>query len=193
LFITVFSFFIPLFWFCCDIIEYIAKIDPSPPLVGKIQKGTKGGRMISRILVPTDGTKASKKAVDYAIGLSKQTEASITILGVMDKGAFVAQSIPAYATPTRLRTPIEDYLRQLAEAHVAEAEKQCKRKRVKPETVIRSGHPVKEILKEARRSKSDLIVIGSHGKGALESVFLGSISLALIHENTKYPLLIIRG
>lgn len=148
--------------------------------------------MITRILVPTDGTKASKKAVDYAIGLSKQTQATITLLGVVDKGAFVAQSIPAYATPTRLRTPIEDYLSQFVEAHVAEAEKQCKKKRVKPDTVIRSGHPVKEILKEARRAKSDLIIIGSHGKGALESVFLGSLTFGLIQNNTKYPVLVIR-
>lgn len=149
--------------------------------------------MISRILVPTDGSKASVKAVNYAIGLSKQTNASITIVGVVDKGAFIAQSIPAHATPTHLRTPIEDYLSQLVEAYVSEAEKQCKRKRVKPDTVIRSGNPVKEILKEARRSKSNLIVVGSHGKGTLESAVLGSLTYELIQNNTKYPVLVIRG
>jgi nucleotide-binding universal stress UspA family protein len=149
--------------------------------------------MISRILVPTDGSKASRKAVDYAIGLSRQTKASITILGVVDKGAFVAQSIPAHATPTHLRAPIEDYLNELTEAFVAEAVKRCKRKRLKPETVIRSGHPVKEILKEARRSKSDLIILGSHGKGALESAVLGSVTYELIHSDTRYPVLVIRG
>ena len=149
--------------------------------------------MISKILVPTDGTKASKKALDYAVGLSKQTGASITILVVIDKGAFVAQSVPADATYTHLRLPIEDYLSQLAEAHLAEAEKRCSKKGAKPETVIRTGHPVEEIIKEARRSKSNLIVIGSHGKGSLESAVLGSVTYGLLHNNTKYPVLVIHG
>ncbi len=147
--------------------------------------------MISNILVPTDGTRASKKAIDYAIGLSKQTKASITILGVIDKADFVAQAIPP-GISSAILTPIEDYLGKLAEAHVAQSVKQCRKKGVKPDTVIRSGHPVDEIVKEARRSKSDLIVIGSHGKGALESAVLGSVTYGLIHHNKKYPVLVIR-
>ena len=149
--------------------------------------------MISNILVPTDGTKASKKAIDYAIGLAEQTKASITILGVVDKSAFLAQSIPASATDTNLVTPIEDYLRKLVESFVSQAEKQCTKKGTVPSTVIRSGHPVEEIVKEARRSKSNLIVIGSHGKGALESAVLGSVTYGLLHNDTKYPVLVIRG
>jgi nucleotide-binding universal stress UspA family protein len=149
--------------------------------------------MISRILIPIDGTKASKKAIDFAIGLSKQTEASITILAVAEKRARVAQYIPAVDAITHLQTPIEDYLGRLAEEFLAQAEKQCKKKGVKPETVIRSGHPVEEIIKEARRSKSSLIVMGSHGKGALESTVLGSVTYKLLHSNTKYPVLVIKG
>ncbi len=149
--------------------------------------------MISRILIPTDGTKASKKALNYAIGLSKQTDASITILSVVDKVDFISQSVPADAALTHLRTPIEDYLGQLAEAYLADAEKNCKKKGIKPETVIRSGHPVEEIIKEAGRSKSNLIIIGSHGKGSLESAVLGSVTYGLLHNNTKYPVLVISG
>jgi len=149
--------------------------------------------MITKILIPTDGTKASKKAIDYAIGLAKQTKASITIIGVVDKSAFLAQSIPANVTSTHLITPIEDYLSKLTESCVEKAVKQCSKKGVKPATVIRSGHPVEEIVKEARRSKSNLIVVGSHGKGALESAVLGSVTYGLIHNDTKYPVLVIRG
>lgn len=149
--------------------------------------------MISKILIPTDGTKASKKAIDYGIELARQTNAFVTILGVVDKGDFVAQALPADAETIHLRRPIEDYLGQIVEGYLTEAEKQCKKKGVKPVTVIRSGHPVEEIVKEARRSKSDLIIIGSHGKGALESAVLGSVTYGLLHKNTKYPVLVIRG
>jgi nucleotide-binding universal stress UspA family protein len=149
--------------------------------------------MISKILIPTDGTKASKKALDYAIGLSKQTNSSVTILGVVDKGDFVAQALPADAASIHLRRPIEDYLGQIVEGYVRQAEKQCKKKGVKADTVVRFGHPVEEIVKEARRSKIDLIIIGSHGKGAIESAVLGSVTYGLLHKNTKYPILVIRG
>lgn len=149
--------------------------------------------MISKILVPIDGTKASRKAIDYVIVLSKQTGAAVTILAVSDKNAFVAQTVPAPSASPRIRIPIEDYLRSMAEAAVTEAEKRCKKRGLNPATVVRSGHPVKEILKEARRSGSDLIVIGSHGKGALESAVLGSVTYGLIHSTAKYPILVVRG
>ncbi len=148
--------------------------------------------MISKILVPTDGSRASKKAIDYAIGLAKQTKSTITILSVIDKSVFLAQSIPARASSKRVITPIEDYLSNLTESYIDQAVKQCSKKRVKPVTVVRSGHPVEEIVKEARRSKSNLIIVGSHGKGALESAVLGSVSYGLIH-NAKCPVLVIRG
>ncbi|UCH80677.1 MAG: universal stress protein [Nitrospiraceae bacterium] len=149
--------------------------------------------MISKILIPTDGTRASKKAIDYAIGLAKQTKASITILGVVDKSAFLAQSIPASVSSNQMITPIEDYLSRLTDSFIDQAVRQCRKKGVKPTTVVRSGHPVEEIVKEARRSKASLIVVGSHGKGALESAVLGSVTYGLIHNNTKYPVLVIRG
>jgi nucleotide-binding universal stress UspA family protein len=149
--------------------------------------------MISKILVPTDGSKASKKAIDYAIDLSKQTKASVTILGVVDKSNFLAQAVPADAASIHLRRPIEDYLGKIVEDHLLNAEKQCRKKRVKPATVLRTGLPVEEIIKEARRSKSDIIIIGSHGKGTIESAVLGSVTYELLHKNTKYPVLVIRG
>ena len=51
--------------------------------------------MISKILVPTDGSKAAIKSVEYAAGFEKQTGASITLLSVIDKSSFVPQSIPS--------------------------------------------------------------------------------------------------
>lgn len=46
-------------------------------------------------------------------------------------------------------------------------------------TVVRDGHPKDEILDEAEDWKADLIVVGSHGYGAIKRLFLGSVSLAV--------------
>ncbi|HDO26275.1 MAG TPA: universal stress protein, partial [Nitrospirae bacterium] len=106
--------------------------------------------------------------------------------------AFITGSIPAVATPTHIVEPIESYLRLAAETYVKEAEKLCKKKGVKSKKVIRSGHIVEEIIKEAGRSKADLIVMGSHGRSALKSAVLGSVTFGVISKSTKFPVLVIR-
>jgi nucleotide-binding universal stress UspA family protein len=148
--------------------------------------------MISKILVPTDGSKPAKKSVEYAAELAKQVGAAITLLTVIDKSFFITQSIPAVATPVRIREPIEDYLRLAAEAYIEDAERLCRKKEIQCQKIIRSGHPVEEIIKEAKKSKVDLIVIGSHGRSALKAAVLGSVTFGVINKETKIPVLVVR-
>lgn len=148
--------------------------------------------MISKILVPTDGSETARKATEYAVGLAKQIGASLTFLTVIDKSPFIGRSIPSIATPTHLMEPVEDYLRQTAEAYLEEVEILCRKNGVKSKRVIRSGHPVEEIIKEAKKSKVDLIVIGSQGKSALKAAVLGSVTFGVIHKDTKIPVLVVR-
>lgn len=148
--------------------------------------------MISKILVPTDGSEAAKKATEYAVSLAKQIGASLTLLAVIDKSLFIGRTIPSVATPTHLMEPVEDYLRQVAEAYLGEAEGLCNKKGVQSKKVIRSGHPVEEIIKEAEKSKVDLIIMGSHGRSAIKSAILGSVTFGIIHKDTKIPVLVVR-
>ena len=48
-------------------------------------------------------------------------------------------------------------------------------------------------MKEAKRSKANLIVMGSHGRSALSATVLGSVSYGVIHDDTSIPILIVRG
>ena len=149
--------------------------------------------MISKILVPTDGSKTARKAARYAVELAKQTGATITLVSVIDPSFYVSQSIPdVIATPMHLREPIWDFLKQGAEAHLNNAEKLCKKNGVRSKTVIRTGHPVEEIIKEGEKSKVDLIIMGSHGRSALKAAVLGSVTFGIIHKDTKVPVLVIR-
>ena len=54
--------------------------------------------MISKILVPTDGSKAAQKAAGYAVDLAKQLKATVIALSIIDKRSFVGQTIPASDT-----------------------------------------------------------------------------------------------
>lgn len=140
--------------------------------------------MISKILVATDGSESSKKAVKYAAELAKQTGSTVTLLSVKDENFFVKQ-------PT-LAVALEDYIQHYAEICIKEAEKICKKNNVKTKIAIRIGHSVDEIIKEAKKSKVDMIIMGSHGRTALGASFLGSVAYGVIHKDTKIPVLVVR-
>ncbi|MBI4685515.1 MAG: universal stress protein [Nitrospirae bacterium] len=148
--------------------------------------------MISKILVPTDGSKIAQKAAKYAVKLAKETGADILLLSVIDKRFIVSRSISAIASPTHLIDTVEDYLKKAAEAYTKEIKELCKKNNVQSKTLIRTGHPVEEIIKEAEKSKADLIVMGSHGKSALKAAVLGSITMGVIHKDTRIPVLLVR-
>ena len=90
-------------------------------------KNIKGGLMISKILVPTDGSKAAQKAGRHAVDLAKQLKASVIVLSVMDQRSFTGQTIPAAQTAMHVIEPIEDYLRGAAEGYAGEIKKLCEK------------------------------------------------------------------
>ena len=148
--------------------------------------------MISKILVPTDGSKAVQKAARYAVNLAKQLKASVIILSVIDNRSLISQTVLAPETTMQVIQPIEDYLREAAEGYAGEIKKLCEKNGVQSKTVITTGHPVEEIVKEAKKSKADLIVIGSHGRSALAAAVLGSVAYGVIHNDTKIPALVVK-
>lgn len=148
--------------------------------------------MISKILVPVDGSKVAQKAATYAVDLAKQTGALLTLLSVIDKRFIIEQAVSASASPTHLKEIVEDYLKQSAQAATDAIVKLCKQNRIQCKAIIRKGHPVEEIVREATKSKVDLIIMGSHGKSALKAAVLGSVTYGVLHKETKVPVIIVR-
>ena len=148
--------------------------------------------MISRILVPTDGSKTTQKAARYAVDLAKQLKASVIVLSVIDERSFMVQTVPAVDTQRHIIEPIEDYLREAAEGYAGELTKLCDKNNIRSKKVITTGHPVEEIAKEAEKSKVNLIVMGSHGRSALAAAVLGSVTYGVVHKDSKIPVLIVK-
>jgi len=149
--------------------------------------------MISKILLPSDGSKTALLAARYAIDLAKQLKASIIVLSVIDQRSFITQTVSAAKTARHNIQPIEDYLKEAAEGYAGEIKKLCDKNNVASTISIKIGHPVEEIVKEARRSKANLIVMGSHGRSALSATVLGSVSYGVLHNEKGIPTLIVRG
>jgi nucleotide-binding universal stress UspA family protein len=148
--------------------------------------------MISKILVPTDGSKTAQKAARYGVDLAKQLNSSVIVLSVIDQRSYIGQTVPAVQTAMHVIEPIEDYLQEAAEGYAGEIKKLCDKNGVQSKTVITKGHPVEGIVKEAKKSKADLIVMGSHGRSALAAAVLGSVAYGVIHKDTKIPVLLVK-
>ena len=147
--------------------------------------------MFNTILVPTDGTKLSQKAVEQAMLLAKVTGAKLVVLHVYPK-------FPG--SPYGTFGPAEDIL---AEAHVSQHEANAGKifagirnlasaAGVALDTVlVESDDIYMQIIAVAKKKKCDLICMASHGRRGVADLLLGSEThKVLIHS--QIPVLVMR-
>jgi len=149
--------------------------------------------MIKRILVATDGSELAQRAVKYAVELAGTLKSELIALSVIDlPPMYGRQLVTGDASPTHLMEPLEDYMKQASSELMTDIEASCARKGVKFRAITKKGHPVEQIVGTARQMKVNMIVLGSHGRSALGSVLLGSVTLGVINRDINIPVLIIR-
>jgi nucleotide-binding universal stress UspA family protein len=148
--------------------------------------------MIRHILVASDGSPISAKAVAYAADLAQQLGASMTVLGVLDPSYLVSPGVSPDVSPSGIAESTEDIMRQAIEAYLDEAVEESQQKGVQAVKSFRKGHPVEEIVKGAESEKADLIVLGSHGRSALRAAMLGSVAYGVLHKDARIPVLVVR-
>jgi nucleotide-binding universal stress UspA family protein len=147
--------------------------------------------MFKHILLPTDGSPVSDKAVRRGIEFAKKIKARVTALHVVTTFRFMADEGAMVLNPA-LRKRFEDEGKARAQEILDAVAKQARAKGVRCATVCVSGDQAfQEIVATARRGKCDLIMMASHGRRGISSVLLGSVtSKVLIH--TKVPVLVVR-
>jgi len=145
------------------------------------------------ILVPTDGTSLSLKAAKQAASLAKDLKAKVTAVYVIppwtppmtDEGSAIATLA---FTEAQYRKDMEARAsKALDKVAVAAAGS-----KVECDTLsIGGAQPWEGILKAARAKKCDLIVMASHGRGALRSLVLGSETTKVL-SHSRTPVLVCR-
>ena len=145
-----------------------------------------------RILVPYDGSKYSKKAIEVAIEIAQKFDSELYFLTVVDKivSPPVINSIDALDAQ-KLMKYLKTTLSKI-ELTLRDEVLRCKEHGINADYEIIKGQPVDTIIKFTKKRKIDLIVIGSKGLSGLQKLkALGSISRN-ISELAHCPVLIVR-
>lgn len=132
--------------------------------------------MINRILVPTDGSSASDRAVALAAELAVKHGASLYLLNVI-RDMQLPPELKKMAKVENIGQARQDVLEFVAEKVIGDAERRAKRKGVKAvRKATGQGDPASTISKYAQRNKIDLVVMGTRGLGSVKGMLLGSVS-----------------
>jgi nucleotide-binding universal stress UspA family protein len=140
-----------------------------------------------RILVPTDFSETSDKALDYAVDLATLLKGSITVMHAYEipivgfpDGAIIASA--------EIASKLLDSVQAAMDATIAKR----KNKGVPLQPVIRQDVPYRAINAVADEMKADLIIIGTHGRRGISRALLGSVAENVIRTATR-PVLTIHG
>lgn len=140
-----------------------------------------------KILLATDGSKNALRAVRHAARLAAdlKSETTVTLISVHDATAL------RHAQRFVGRKAVDDYLRDLSEADLAEARKALDKAGVRHDMIIRTGHVGPEIAAAASEGKFDMVILGSKGRSALKDLLMGSVAQRVM-ELCKVPVLMVK-
>lgn len=144
---------------------------------------------LKNILVPTDFSEASDSALRYGKALAQAFGAAIHVVHVVEEPYGQPWAVEAYgfSLASLQEEWIKDAQTRLAASLTDEEKASLK---ATPTTIL--GHPVMEVLRYAEDHAIDLIVMGTHGRGPLGHVVLGSVAERVVRK-APCPVLTVRA
>jgi len=139
--------------------------------------------MYRHVLCAYDASPAAEAALAEAIDLASAMRARLAIVTVVERTP--AGVAVAGVDPQALAHTVE---------HEADVRLRAAAERVPDDvpltTLLRSGHPGKEILKAAAEVGADVLVLGTRGRGRMSANVFGSVA-ADVHYHTRLPMLVV--
>jgi len=142
--------------------------------------------VFTNILIALDGSEAGQRALSKAIDEAKVWNAQLQAMYVVETGLF--SSLPLDNTVEIMYRVLE----KEGKAVLERAEKSAAEKGVTIITHMKQGHAGSEIVALAEEVKSDLIMVGSHGKGNADRLLIGSVSTFVV-THSKVTTMVVRS
>ncbi|HZV79386.1 MAG TPA: universal stress protein [Candidatus Binatus sp.] len=142
------------------------------------------------LFVPVDCSEPSAEATRVAIDLAADQKARITFVNVVETGKLIASVMPGqgYADPV----PALDAMRAAGADILKTSVNNAQAAGVKATSQLLDGDCVSCIIQGAAQADADLIVLGSHGRGGLTRLVLGSVAEGVV-RNSTVPVLIAKA
>ena len=144
--------------------------------------------MFKRILVPSDGSDITAKALDTGIALAKAVGADLYAISVKEPFPYSAISEMQPTPPQEFLDAQERIATRRVQQVVALAEAaglKCQAH------TVEAPHAWEAIIDHARRTECDLIVMASHGRSGMSALLLGSETQKVL-THSKVPVLVVR-
>jgi nucleotide-binding universal stress UspA family protein len=143
---------------------------------------------LKQIMVPTDFSEPSSCAVKYGRALAERFGAALHYVHVLEDFVALSWSSDTYVTSLpRLREEVEaDALSRLGQLL-----KEPEGAQLSAKVALLTGNPFVEIVRYARDQNIDLIVIGTHGRGPIAHMLLGSVAEKVVRK-AHCPVLTVR-
>jgi nucleotide-binding universal stress UspA family protein len=145
--------------------------------------------MFKTILIPTDGSDLSRKAVLYGVQVAKLTGAKVLALTV--RAPYIIATMDAIAA-VGSQEEYEQETKQYADRALTQAQMAGEAAGVVVETMQEIGdQPWRAIIEAAEANHCDLIVMASHGRRGVSALLLGSETNKVL-THSKVPVLVYR-
>jgi len=146
--------------------------------------------MYERILVPVDGSDTAKRGLDEAIKLAKVLGSQLRLVHIVDKSALALNPEAGVAA-----APLADEFSEDGRIVLDDAKALAAAQGADVEAVLHDnfmGRVADLIVQEAKTSRADLIVMGTHGRRGIRHAVLGSDAEAVVHA-ALVPVLLVRA
>jgi universal stress protein A len=138
---------------------------------------------LDKLLLATDLSEASASATDEAFELARRLGAALLVVSVIDPGTLLRPGGRYGARMDQVRDRREQVAQALVERGRSEG--------VAVSFLVWEGDPGDMIVEAAEAEHADLVVVGSHGRGAVGRFFLGSVSEHVVRR-APCPVLVVR-
>jgi nucleotide-binding universal stress UspA family protein len=139
------------------------------------------------ILIATDGSAPARaaEAVGLELARARGTSAAFVCVWAPLRGSF------GMPLPEKLDPEFLDSERTWAEETLAAAAERAAAAGLQAETIIAKGPAVQGVCHTAERRRAGMVVIGSHGWGAMMSLIFGSTTLGVL-QHAPCPVVVVR-
>lgn len=140
---------------------------------------------LKNILVPTDFSDTSRLAAAYAVELANRFSAKLHLVHIVEEPVATIPLLETYGAPSK--EEFESAARAMLDSWPLPDDAE----NLEIERRVHHGTPFLQILHDARDHDIDLIVMGSHGRGAIAHLLMGNVAERVVRK-ASCPVLTIR-